>query len=115
MSARAPYSLVPNGNIFCLIIFLYTFIFKTKFIILNNDLFYFVTHIHSLRNEHVEYIANMIVAEFLSEVSSIYIPPIKKKESVLKKSIPTRRKKISMWRNTYANNVHMQIKNSKIQ
>lgn len=42
----------------------------------------------------------MIVAEFPSEVSSTYyISPIKKKDSLLKKSIPARGKVISMWRN----------------
>lgn len=47
----------------------------------------------------------MIVDEFPSEVSSTYyIPPIKKKDSILKKSIPTRGKIITMWRNrTFAN------------
>lgn len=42
----------------------------------------------------------MIVTEFPSEVTSTYYTsPIKKKDSVLKKSIPARGKVISMWRN----------------
>lgn len=47
----------------------------------------------------------MIVATFPSEVSSTYyVPPIKKKDSVLKKSVPARGKIITMWRNrTFAN------------
>lgn len=47
----------------------------------------------------------MIIIEFPSEVSSTYyISPIKKKYSVLKKSVPARGKIISMWRNrSYAN------------
>lgn len=58
-----------------------------------------------LTNEIAETIGNMIVAEFPSEVASTYyIPPIKKKDSIFKKSIPARGKIISMWRNrTYQN------------
>lgn len=42
----------------------------------------------------------LIVADFPSEVSSTYyIPPIKKKDSVIKKSIPARGKLINQWRN----------------
>lgn len=51
----------------------------------------------------------MIVATFPSEVSSTYyVPPIKKKDSVLKKSVPARGKIITMWRNCTFN---IQIKN----
>lgn len=47
----------------------------------------------------------MIVAAFPSEVSSTYyVPPIKKKDSVLKTSVPARGKIITMWKNrTFAN------------
>lgn len=42
----------------------------------------------------------MIVAEFPTEVpSTYYVPPIKKKDSLLYKSIPARGKIITMWRN----------------
>lgn len=60
---------------------------------------------YSFGNEVAKRIANKIVAEFPSEVSSTYyISPIKKKDSVLKKSIPARGKIISMWRNrSFAN------------
>lgn len=61
--------------------------------------------IFSLNNESAEKIATLIVAEFPTEVSSTYyIPPIRKKDSSVKKPIPARGKLINIWRNrTYAN------------
>lgn len=54
----------------------------------------------SLNNESAEKIANLIVADFPTEVSSTYyVPPIKKKHSLIQRSIPARGKLVNAWRN----------------
>jgi len=61
---------------------------------------WFLFIISSLSNESAEKIASLIVADFPTEVSSTYyVPPIRKKDSILKKSIPARGKLLNLWRN----------------
>lgn len=53
-----------------------------------------------MTNELGEHISKMIVQTFPCETAeTYYVPPIKKKDSVHKKSIISRGKLMSMWRN----------------
>lgn len=71
-----------------------------------------------MTNNLAESISTMITETFPNEVKETYfIPPIKKKHSVTNKSIPSRGKLMSMWRNKqYKNNMlHKKINEEKQQ
>lgn len=76
------------------------YFFKTIFIPIYfkhyNDKFYY----YRRNNEICNKISNLIVKDFPTECqSTYYVPPISKKYSLNKKSIPARGKLVNMWRN----------------
>lgn len=86
------------------------------------NLFNFIIS-YSLTNDLCEHISKTIVEIFPTETSeTYYIPPIKKKDSIYNKSIISKGKLISMWRNKrYKNNLLFKrikeetIKHSSVQ